>query len=74
MGGLLRTWRTPLTENALRFGVYLPPFGPFGDPAVLVDLAVRAEASGWDGVFLWDHLVRDDLPIADPWTAMGAIA
>jgi hypothetical protein len=30
----------PLTEGALRFGVYLPPFGPFGDPAVLVDLAL----------------------------------
>jgi alkanesulfonate monooxygenase SsuD/methylene tetrahydromethanopterin reductase-like flavin-dependent oxidoreductase (luciferase family) len=63
-----------LTENALRFGVYLPPFGPFGDPAVLVDLAVRAEASGWDGVFLWDHLVRETLPVVDPWTALGAIA
>ena len=63
-----------MTGNALRCGLYLPPFGPFGDPAVLVDLAVRAEASGWDGVFLWDHLVRDALPIADPWTTLGAIA
>jgi alkanesulfonate monooxygenase SsuD/methylene tetrahydromethanopterin reductase-like flavin-dependent oxidoreductase (luciferase family) len=63
-----------LSENALRYGLYLPPFGPFGDPAVLVDLAVRAEASGWDGVFPWDHLVREALPIADPWTALGAIA
>jgi alkanesulfonate monooxygenase SsuD/methylene tetrahydromethanopterin reductase-like flavin-dependent oxidoreductase (luciferase family) len=63
-----------MTENALRFGVYLPPFGPFGDPAVLVDLAVRAEASGWDGVFLWDHLVREALPVVDPWTTLGAIA
>jgi len=63
-----------LTENTLRYGLYLPAFGPFGDPAVLVDLAVRAEASGWDGVFLWDHLVREALPIADPWTTLGAIA
>lgn len=62
-----------MTEHALRFGVYLPPFGPFGDPAVLVDLAVRAEASGWDGVFLWDHLVREALPVVDPWTTLGAI-
>jgi alkanesulfonate monooxygenase SsuD/methylene tetrahydromethanopterin reductase-like flavin-dependent oxidoreductase (luciferase family) len=61
-------------ENAPRFGVYLPPFGPFGDPAVLVELAVRAEASGWDGVFLWDHLVRDALPVVDPWTMLAAIA
>jgi alkanesulfonate monooxygenase SsuD/methylene tetrahydromethanopterin reductase-like flavin-dependent oxidoreductase (luciferase family) len=63
-----------LSGNALRYGLYLPAFGPFGDPAVLVDLALRAEASGWDGVFLWDHLVHDALPIADPWTTLGAIA
>ena len=63
-----------MSGNALRYGLYLPAFGPFGDPAVLVDLALRAEASGWDGVFLWDHLVHDALPIADPWTTLGAIA
>ncbi|MEV4315545.1 LLM class flavin-dependent oxidoreductase [Actinocrispum sp. NPDC049592] len=63
-----------MTKKSLRHGVYLPPFGPFGDPAVLVDLAVRAEAAGWDGVFLWDHLVTDAMPIVDPWTTLGAIA
>jgi alkanesulfonate monooxygenase SsuD/methylene tetrahydromethanopterin reductase-like flavin-dependent oxidoreductase (luciferase family) len=63
-----------LTGIAFRSGVYLPPFGPFGDPAVLVDLAVRAEAAGWDGVFLWDHVVTDAPPIADPWTTLAAIA
>ena len=63
-----------MTQSALGFGVYLPPFGPFGDPAVLVDLAVRAEQAGWDGVFLWDHLVRGSMPVADAWTALGAIA
>jgi alkanesulfonate monooxygenase SsuD/methylene tetrahydromethanopterin reductase-like flavin-dependent oxidoreductase (luciferase family) len=63
-----------LSGNALRYGLYLPAFGPFGDPAALVDLALRAEDSGWDGVFLWDHLVHDALPIADPWTTLAAIA
>lgn len=63
-----------MTEKPLRFGVYLPPFGPFGNPTVLVDLAVRAEAAGWDGVFLWDHLVNEAMPIADPWTTLAAIA
>ncbi|ONI81593.1 luciferase [Actinosynnema sp. ALI-1.44] len=58
----------------LRYGVYLPPFGPFGDPRVLVDLAVRAEAAGWDGVFLWDHVIGAVAPIADPWTTLAAIA
>ena len=58
----------------LRYGVYLPPFGPFGEPSVLVDLAVRAEAAGWDGVFLWDHLVSEDRAVVDPWAVLGAIA
>jgi alkanesulfonate monooxygenase SsuD/methylene tetrahydromethanopterin reductase-like flavin-dependent oxidoreductase (luciferase family) len=63
-----------VTEHRLRRGVYLPPFGPFGDPNVIVDLAVRAEAAGWDGVFLWDHVVSEATPIADCWTTLGAIA
>ncbi|WP_228540569.1 LLM class flavin-dependent oxidoreductase [Nocardia sp. XZ_19_369] len=63
-----------MTGNHLRCGVYLPPFGPFGDPHRLVDLAVRAEAAGWDGVFLWDHLLGETMPIVDPWTTLGAIA
>ncbi|MFI6214269.1 LLM class flavin-dependent oxidoreductase [Nocardia brasiliensis] len=63
-----------MNHNHVRTGVYLPPFGPFGDPAVLVDLAIRAEQAGWDGVFLWDHVVRETMPIADPWTTLGAVA
>lgn len=63
-----------MTTNTLRYGVYLPPFGPFGDPTALVDLAVRAEAAGWDGVFLWDHVVTDAMPIVDTWTTLSAIA
>ncbi|PRY40746.1 LLM class flavin-dependent oxidoreductase [Umezawaea tangerina] len=63
-----------MTRNAFRSAVYLPPFGPFGDPAVLVDLAVRAEAAGWDGVFLWDHVVAGGLPVVDTWTTLGAMA
>jgi hypothetical protein len=35
---------------------------------------MRAEAAGWDGVFLWDHVVTDTMPIAEPWTALSAIA
>ncbi|MFC4947785.1 LLM class flavin-dependent oxidoreductase [Pseudonocardia sp. GCM10023141] len=63
-----------MTAPPVRYGVYLPPFGPFGDPTVLVDLAVRAEAAGWDGVFLWDHVVTTAMPIVDTWTTLGAIA
>lgn len=73
-GQFSAAWGRPVTESAFRCGVYLPPFGPCGDPAVLVDLAVRAEVAGWDGVFLWDHLAHEVMPIVDPWTALGAIA
>ena len=63
-----------MTGTRLQRGVYLPPFGPFGDPSTIVDLAVRAEAAGWEGVFLWDHVVGDASPVADPWTTLGAVA
>jgi alkanesulfonate monooxygenase SsuD/methylene tetrahydromethanopterin reductase-like flavin-dependent oxidoreductase (luciferase family) len=63
-----------VVNQRVRFGLYLPPFGPFGDPAVLVEIAVRAETAGWDGVFLWDHVLTDAMPIADPWTTLAAIA
>ncbi|MEV8511518.1 LLM class flavin-dependent oxidoreductase [Dactylosporangium sp. NPDC051484] len=63
-----------MTRPNLRFGVYLPPFGPLGEPGVLVDLARRAEAAGWDGVFLWDHVVTDQTPFVDTWTTLAAIA
>ena len=59
----------------MRFGLSFPNFGGFADPAVLVDLAIRAEESGWDGFFLWDHIVvADRMPVADPWVALGAVA
>lgn len=60
--------------TALNYGLYLPPMGPLGDPQVLVDLAVRAEAAGWDGVFLWDHVLTDHPPGVDTWTALAAMA
>ena len=63
-----------VAEAGLRRGLYLPPFGPFGHPDVVVDLAVRAEAAGWDGVFLWDHVVSGTPPVADPWTTLAAVA
>jgi alkanesulfonate monooxygenase SsuD/methylene tetrahydromethanopterin reductase-like flavin-dependent oxidoreductase (luciferase family) len=64
-----------MNDKHLRFGVYLPPFGPFGDPRALVEVARRAEAAGWDGLFLWDHVLGDgDVPVTDPWVSLGAIA
>jgi alkanesulfonate monooxygenase SsuD/methylene tetrahydromethanopterin reductase-like flavin-dependent oxidoreductase (luciferase family) len=50
--------------------------GAYGDPRLLVDLACRAEDSGWDGVFIWDHVAYRELgwPVADPYMTIAAIA
>jgi alkanesulfonate monooxygenase SsuD/methylene tetrahydromethanopterin reductase-like flavin-dependent oxidoreductase (luciferase family) len=54
---------------------YLLSVPPFTDPGTVVDLARSAEASGWDGFFLWDHLRWDDVQdVHDPWVLLGAIA
>jgi alkanesulfonate monooxygenase SsuD/methylene tetrahydromethanopterin reductase-like flavin-dependent oxidoreductase (luciferase family) len=60
----------------VRFAVDLPPFGDFADPAAVLDLAVAAEAAGWDAFFLWDHVARADtaLPVADAWIDLAAVA
>jgi len=58
----------------MKFGIYLPNFGPYGDARVLVDLAQDAENAGWDGFFIWDHVAGWTLPMVDPWVALAAIA
>lgn len=61
----------------MQFGVHVPNFGHYGDPRVLVDLARLAEDCGWDGFFLWDHVLVDAASprrVVDPFTALAAIA
>ena len=59
----------------MRFGICLANFGTYSDPNVPVQLAHAAEASAWDGVFIWDHLAFAwGPPAADPWTVLAAIA
>jgi hypothetical protein len=51
----------------MRYGVYVPIFGPYGDALVLANLAYEAEEAGWDGFFLWDLVSRTTLaPTIDP--------
>jgi alkanesulfonate monooxygenase SsuD/methylene tetrahydromethanopterin reductase-like flavin-dependent oxidoreductase (luciferase family) len=59
------------------FAIGLPNVREYADPRLLVDLAGDAEAAGWDGVFLWDHIAREEdpsVPATDPWIAMAAMA
>ncbi len=60
----------------LKFGLYVPNFGRSSHPLTLTEMAVEAEKSGWDGFFLWDHLVEWDkgLPLSDSLTVLAAIA
>ena len=60
----------------MRFGITVPNIDGFADPRFLVQLARDAEAAGWNGFFLWDHMIyrRPWRPIIDPWVALGAIA
>jgi len=49
-----------------------------GDPGDLVRLGLDAERAGFDGFFLWDHLVHSDTgegpPIVDPWQVLAVVA
>jgi len=59
------------------YGIYIPNFGDDLSVRGLATLAQEAEASGWDGFFLWDHILyRTTSPVVmvDPWIALTAIA
>ncbi len=59
----------------MRCAVGLPNVGEYGDPELLLSLAELAERSGWDGVFVWDHVAyRDNWAVADPYMVVAAIA
>jgi Luciferase-like monooxygenase len=57
-------------------GVAVPCFAE--DPGELVELGIEAERAGFDGFFLWDHIVfansGEGPPIADPWLVLAVVA
>lgn len=60
----------------MRFGVYVPTFGEY-DVNTLAVLAREAEAAGWDGFFIWDHLAwtpNEQQDLADTTVALTTIA
>ncbi|SER06760.1 LLM class flavin-dependent oxidoreductase [Actinokineospora terrae] len=63
----------------MRFSVNIPNFGDFADARKVARLAVAAEEAGWDGLFVWDHVVHDKtarqgVPFGDPWMLLTAAA
>lgn len=61
----------------MQYGLYLPNFANEISPRALADLACEAEDAGWDGFFLWDHILYSKtqrLCMVDPWIALAAMA
>jgi alkanesulfonate monooxygenase SsuD/methylene tetrahydromethanopterin reductase-like flavin-dependent oxidoreductase (luciferase family) len=60
----------------MRCGVSIPNIGEFADPRRVAALARRAEEAGWDGFFVWDHVVFPwgPLEVADPWVLLTVVA
>jgi alkanesulfonate monooxygenase SsuD/methylene tetrahydromethanopterin reductase-like flavin-dependent oxidoreductase (luciferase family) len=59
------------------YGVSMPNFGVGLDARQVADWAQAAEAAGWDGFFLWDHLFAfspGPINAVDPWIALTAAA
>ncbi len=58
-----------------RFAVDVAPLGALADPRTILRLALAAEASGWEGLSIWDSLgLSMATPAADPFVALSAIA
>jgi alkanesulfonate monooxygenase SsuD/methylene tetrahydromethanopterin reductase-like flavin-dependent oxidoreductase (luciferase family) len=61
----------------MRYAVNVPNFEDYGDVRTVAALAADAEAAGWDGFFVWDHLAfvkAWKLRIADPWLLLAGVA
>jgi alkanesulfonate monooxygenase SsuD/methylene tetrahydromethanopterin reductase-like flavin-dependent oxidoreductase (luciferase family) len=61
----------------MRYSINIPNFGDFADADTVARVAAAAEAAGWDGLFVWDHVVhhkRDRRSFGDPWMLLTAAA
>lgn len=61
----------------MRYGICVPNLDDFVDPRQVGELARRAEDAGWDGFFVWDHVVfpfGGVHEVADPWVLLTVVA
>ncbi|KUL38498.1 luciferase [Streptomyces sp. NRRL F-4489] len=61
----------------MRFSINIPNFGDFAGPRHVATVAAAAEQAGWDGLFIWDHVLyrgHQGRPFGDPWMALTAAA
>ncbi len=57
----------------MHFGIEVVPFGTHADPRAIARFAQAAEAAGWEGLWLWDH-VMFPWGAGDPWVMLAAAA
>lgn len=61
----------------MQHAIYLPLFDALADPRALIEIALASEERGWDGLFVWDHVlspVPGEWEMADPWIGLAAAA
>jgi alkanesulfonate monooxygenase SsuD/methylene tetrahydromethanopterin reductase-like flavin-dependent oxidoreductase (luciferase family) len=59
----------------MRRGLTIAPFETLAPANELAALAAEAEGAGWDGFFLWDHMLWGEVSdISDPWVCLAAVA
>jgi alkanesulfonate monooxygenase SsuD/methylene tetrahydromethanopterin reductase-like flavin-dependent oxidoreductase (luciferase family) len=59
-----------------RRAIYVAPFEELSEPALVAELAAKAERKGFDGFFVWDHVAYAEpvRSLADPWVTLAAVA
>lgn len=59
----------------MQYGWNIANFGYLGDVGTQLEIARAAEAAGWDGFFVWDHVNWPGMgPHVDPWITLGVVA
>lgn len=61
----------------MHYGICVPNIDEFADPRRTAQLARRAEDAGWDGFYIWDHVVFPfgrAPEVADAWVLLTAVA
>jgi len=57
----------------MHFGLEVIPFGDYADPCSVIELAQAAEQAGWEGLWLWDHMLMP-YGAGDPWVTLSGVA
>jgi alkanesulfonate monooxygenase SsuD/methylene tetrahydromethanopterin reductase-like flavin-dependent oxidoreductase (luciferase family) len=65
-----------VTPPVAKRAIFVAPFEELSEPALVAELAERAERRGFDGFFVWDHVAyREPVKaLADPWVTLAAVA